>query len=138
MLNKTLAAAAGLSLALTAMHVFGGGADVHVPLLETNASEVLKGYVSVVWHGITASLFLCSVMLIVAAQNTKFRTMLTGLVIAYYAAFAALFLFYGITRLGSVTQMPPWIGFILIVAVALIGLNQEKRVLNINPDIKHG
>lgn len=133
MTNKLLTAAGVLSLALTAIHILGGGPDVHEPLLESNASDVVKGFASVVWHGITAALLMCSVMLLVAARSPTNRTMLAGLVIAYYFAFAILFLFYGITRLGTVLLMPPWIGFLVIVVVAEIGLRVDKRSRNSAP-----
>ncbi|MBL4768249.1 MAG: hypothetical protein JKY94_11120 [Rhodobacteraceae bacterium] len=113
-------------MTLTALHVFGGGPDVHVPLLESNASDVLKGFVSVVWHGTTATLLLCSCMLFIAARNENYRYILTGLVIANYLAFAGLFLFYGATRLGTVFLMLPWIGFVTIAVIASIGLALDK------------
>lgn len=122
MINKTIATAGILSLALTAIHVIGGGTDVHLPLLESDASDVLKGFVSVVWHGVTVNMFICSVMLLIAAKIPKYRTVMTGLVIANYLAFTGLFLFYGITRLGTVFLMVPWIGFFIIVIVATVGL----------------
>lgn len=127
MTNKVLATASALSLALTAAHVFGGGVDVHVPLLATDASDVLKGFVSVIWHGVTTNLLICSLMLLIAARNRSYRTMLTGLVITNYLAFTGLFLFYGITRLGSVFLMTPWIGFAIIVSVAAAGLWVDRK-----------
>lgn len=124
--NKMLTTAGVLSLALTAIHIIGGGADVHIPLLESNASDVVKGFASVIWHAVTAALLICSVMLLMAANNEKHRIMLTGLVIVHYLAFVGLFLFYGISRFGTVFLMPPWIGFLVIVVVASIGLSVDK------------
>lgn len=133
MTNKLLLTAGVLSIGLTAIHIVGGGADVHVPLLESNASDILKGFVSVIWHAVTATLLICSAMLFFAALNKSSRAMLTGLVIAQYSAFVALFLFYGITRLGSVTLMPPWIGFAVIIIVAALGLYSETRNQSVQP-----
>lgn len=127
MTNKLLAVAGALSLALTAIHIFGGGPDVHVPLLESNASDVVKGFASVVWHGVTVTLLICSVMLLIAAKSATHRSMLTGLVVVNYLAFTGLFLFYGIIRLGTIFLMPPWIGFLVIVLVALFGLSTDRR-----------
>jgi hypothetical protein len=127
MTNKVIATASALSLALTAAHIFGGGGDVHVPLLASDASDVLKGFVSVIWHGVTANLLICSLMLLIAARNQSYRMMLTGLVIANYLAFTGLFLFYGITRLGSVFLMVPWISFATIVSVAAVGLWVDRK-----------
>lgn len=118
--------------ALTALHVFGGGVTVHVPALESDAPDLVKGFISVVWHGVTANLLICSVMLLIAAQNVTHRTMLTGVVIANYVAFAGLFIFYGITRLGTVLLMMPWTVFLLIVVVAAIGLFLDKGDQNVH------
>lgn len=133
MTNKIIATAGMLSLALTAIHIFGGGADVHAPLLDSNASAVLKGFISVIWHGVTANLLLCSAMLFVAAVYPLHRKMLTWIVIANYVAFAGLFLFYGVTRLGSVLLMLPWIGFAIIVAVAAAGLCMDRTPKDRSP-----
>jgi hypothetical protein len=133
MTNKTIATASCLSLILTGIHVFGGGPDVHVPLLESDASETVKGFASVVWHSVTAALLLCSGMLLIAAMQEKYRSVLTWLVIVYYSTFAGLFLFYGIVRLGTIFLMLPWIGFVVIVAVAFLGLFLGKRSPSRNP-----
>lgn len=126
MTNKLIATAGVLSLGITAVHVVGGGADVHDPILASTLSPLLKGFVSVVWHGVTANLFICSVMLFIASQHTKYCTLLTSLVIANHLSFTALFLFYGIVRLQSVWLMPPWIGFAAIVLVAVLGLRKHQ------------
>ena len=127
MTNKTLVVSAVLSLILTGLHVFGGGPDVHIPLLESNASDVVKGFASVVWHSITIALLLGSLMLFIAARNEVSRYVLTWLVIGFYTAFAGLFVFYGIVRFGNILVMPPWIGFVVIVSVAYIGLSIGAR-----------
>lgn len=127
MTNKLIATAGVLSFGLTAVHIFGGGADVHVPILESGLSDLLKGYVSVVWHGVTAALIINSILLLIAARRPAVQQLLTSIVIVHYMAFVVLFLFYGITRLGSVILMPPWIGFLIIVAVAALGLRQSYR-----------
>lgn len=126
MINKTIAASGVLSLGLTALHIFGGGQSVHVPALESDATDLVKAFVSVVWHGVTANLLICSVMLLMAAWAETYRTVLTSLVIANYLAFAGLFLFYGVTRLGTVFLMMPWTIFLLIVVVAGIGLVRAR------------
>ncbi len=122
MTNRFLIVAGVLSLGLTGIHVIGGGQDVHVPLLQSNADDVVKGFASVVWHGVTAALLICSVMLLVAATNDRLRVGYTAVVLAFYLAFAGLFLGYGMLRFGSVLLMPPWIGFLIISAVAAMGL----------------
>lgn len=61
-------------------------------------------------------------MLLIAAWSETHRTILTSLVITNYLAFVALFLFYGVTRLGTIFAMMPWIVFLLVVVVSVIGL----------------
>lgn len=127
MINKTVAAAGLLSLLLTALHIFGGGTDVHAPILASDLDVVLKGYSSVLWHGITASLLLCSAILIYASISKPSLQILTSIVIVQYLAYAAIFLFYGATRFESITVMPQWIAFLLIAAVATCGLLLDRR-----------
>ncbi len=122
MTNKTIAASGVLSLGLTALHVLGGGQSVHVPALESDASDMVKAFISVSFHGVTTNLLTCSVMLLIAAWSETHRTILTSLVITNYLAFVALFLFYGVTRLGTIFAMMPWIVFLLVVVVSVIGL----------------
>ncbi len=127
-MGRLLIALAGLlSVGLTFAHVAGGGVDVHIPILESELTDLLKGYVSVVWHGVTATLILCSILLFLAARYQHYRVILTSIVVAQYAAFIAIFLFYGIVRFQSLFLMPPWIGFSIIVIVALAGLWIDHR-----------
>lgn len=126
-------AAGCLSLAFVLAHVLGGGADVHLPMLASPLSDVLKGYVSVIWHSVTASMLLCSGLLFTAAWRPSLRMALTLVVVIHYGLFAALFLFYGIVRFQSVFVMPQWIGFLLILFIALIGLpkGMSSRTLEV-------
>lgn len=126
-MNRVLIVAAALSLALTAVHVFGGGADVHAPLLQSDASAVNKGFVSVIWHAVTTNMLICTGALFVAAQAPRWRGVLVGIVLCQYGAFIALFLGYGLIRFSSVLVMPPWIGFAVICGVALLGLRPDRR-----------
>lgn len=127
MTNKWIATTAVLSFGLTGVHVIGGGADVHAPLLTSDLSVLLKGYASVLWHAATANLLICSIMLAVACRDVTQHKMLISFVNLQFLAFAGLFLFYGETRLGSVFVMPQWIAFLGLVALALAGLRAERR-----------
>ena len=131
MINKTIATAGILSAILTAIHIFGGGADVHAPILASELDPLMKGYSSVLWHGITASLALCSAILLLAAKRERERELLTWIVILQFAAFAAIFAFYGITRFGTLFLMPQWIAFLIIIGVSLGGIYMHrKQVVN--------
>jgi len=121
-----ISAAGVLSLVFVMFHIFGGGSGVHEPLLNSAQSVELKGYVSVIWHGVTASMLLCAALFLIAARNLRLRKALTLVAVVQFAAFAALFIFYGLTRMGSVLVMPQWIGFLLIAGVALVGLYVDQ------------
>ncbi|MEP3197134.1 MAG: hypothetical protein ABJO57_04630 [Lentilitoribacter sp.] len=127
MINKTIATAGVLSLILTAIHIFGGGADVHGPILASGLDIVLKGFSSVVWHAVTANLLLCSFMLLYASYNKEIQTPFTLIVIAHFLAYAGLFIFYGLSRFDTLFVMMPWIAFLFISAVATIGVIRAEQ-----------
>ena len=131
MTNKTIAVAGVLSFGLFALHVTGGGQRALVPALESDASDLVKAFIAVSFHGVTVNLIICSFMLMMAARSETHRTVLTSLVIADYLAFAGLFLFYGITRLGTVFLMIPWTIFLLIAVVSAIGLFRTRGSRNV-------
>lgn len=127
MINKTIATAGILSVLLTAIHIFGGGADVHAPILVSELDPLMKGYSSVLWHGVTASLALCSGILLLAAKREGERELLTWIVIIQFAAFAAIFAYYGISRFGTLFLMPQWIAFLIIIAVSYFGIQTHRK-----------
>jgi len=131
MTNKTIAVAGVLSFGLFALHVTGGGQSALVPALESDASDLVKAFIAVSFHGVTVNLIICSFMLMMAARSETHRTVLTSLVIADYLAFAGLFLFFGITRLGTVFLMIPWTIFLLIAVVSAIGLFRTRGSRNV-------
>ena len=127
MINKTIATAGVLSLILTAIHVFGGGADVHGPILASELDNVLKGFSSVVWHAVTANLLLCGFMLLYASYNKVVEKPFTLIVIAHFLAYAGLFMFYGLSRFDTLFVMMPWVAFLFISAVATIGISRNRK-----------
>ncbi|NLH83771.1 MAG: hypothetical protein GX458_23420 [Phyllobacteriaceae bacterium] len=120
-MNRWILASSLLSFAVVSVHVFAGGPDVHDPLLAAGASATLNTYVSVLWHATTAVLLVDAVALFVAAVHRGSRAALVGIVTSQYLAYAALFVGYGLHRLGSLLVTPQWIAFVVISVVALIG-----------------
>jgi len=119
-MNYWILAATALSALLLVAHVFGGGKEVHVPMLESGLNRLLKAYTSVIWHAITAILAIGTGALLWAALG---RGSGMALVIALqYLAFVGLFLAYGISRLKSVWVMPQWTAFLLISTLTGVGL----------------
>lgn len=126
-MNRWILASSLLSFAVVLVHVFAGGPDVHDPLLAANASAILNTYVSVLWHATTAVLLLDAVALLVAAFHRGSRGALVGIVTGQYLAYAALFVGYGLDRLGSLVITPQWIAFVVISAMVLIGVRPRAR-----------
>jgi len=113
-------AASGLSALIFFVHLIGGGKDVHVPMLESGMSQILKAYASVIWHAISAILGIGSVAFLWAAMGHGDG--IAVVIAVQYLAFAGLFLAYGVTRLNSIWVMPQWSAFLLISGLAGVGL----------------
>jgi hypothetical protein len=125
-MSKTLFAAGCLSLFTTAVHVFLGGPEIHEPLLASDASELVRAVGSVVWHAITAILFLNSLALFHAARNPIVARPLAALICVQYVAFTVLFIGYGLARFGSVFVMPQWTGFLVMSLLALWSMTHSS------------
>lgn len=128
-MNRWLLASGILSLVTTGIHLFAGGPDVHVPLLESSPSPLLQTYVSLLWHATSAILLINSVTLLFAAADRRCRLPLAIAVIAQYLAYAALFMCYGLAYLGSLAQTPQWAAFILMAGLAAVGARSDAKPL---------
>ena len=115
-----------LSVLTLFAHIFGGGPEIHVPVLESDLPLELKAILSVIWHAVTAVLVINSVALFLAARSKSVAKMLVLFVSSQYLLFAALFVFYGITHLGTLLPMPQWSVFLLMPALALAGLRPRN------------
>lgn len=120
-MSKWIAAAAFVSLVTMVIHVRAGGPEVHDALLAADIPVILKTYVSVIWHASTAVLLVNSVALAVAAVSAPMRRPLVWVVVLQYLAYAALFVAYPLVNLGTLSDMPQWLVFIAISALALMG-----------------
>ncbi len=121
-MNKFLLSAAILSFVTLLIHVIAGGQDVHVPFLESALTVENKAIFSVIWHAVTAVLLTSSVALFFASKNHTYRLPIAMFVSAQFSAFALLFVFYGLSRLGTLFLMPQWIIFLTLTSLTLIGL----------------
>ncbi len=128
-MNKLILSAGMLSVLTLFAHVFGGGPEIHAPVLESDLPLELKAVLSVIWHAVTVVLVINSVALFLAAKSKGGEKMLVLLVSGQYLAFAALFVFYGITHLGTLLPMPQWGVFLLMPALALTGLRPRETKL---------
>lgn len=119
-MNKPMLAAAVISALTFGLHVIGGGADVHTPIQASTLPLPLRAISAVLWHFVSLILALQSLGFIslARASNRDLSLMLIGIQIGT----AVLFVFYGMTMLGSVWIIPQWTIFLTIAALGLWGL----------------
>ena len=119
-MNKPMLVAAVVSALTFALHVIGGGADVHTPIQASPLPLPLRAISAVLWHFVSLILALQSLgfLSLARAPNRDLSLMLIGIQIGT----AVLFVFYGMTMLGSVWIMQQWTIFLTIAALGLWGL----------------
>jgi hypothetical protein len=121
-MNLWLLSAGISALLLDLVHIFPGGREIHRPMVAAHWPEPAKAIWSVVWHAVTAVMAFGGVALIAAAFLPEHALALSALPIALFLATAALFIVYGLKRLGTVLILPHWVAFGVISALGLIGL----------------
>jgi len=126
-MNKWFGAAAVLSVLLTAAHIIGGTPDFLMPILQSDLDPLVRAGAAVVWHGVSALLIVNSAVLIAAAMNRPSGQGGAIWVATQYLGFTGLFLFYGITRMGTVTDLPQWVLIGVIAALIFAGLHSGRR-----------
>lgn len=126
-INKWAAAAGILSTATIFLHAIGGGPEILVPLQQAGLSEFLTTFVTLLWYGVTVTLTTGSIALFVAALRPAAAQPLILMVAAQYLALAALFIYYGLSQLGNLLEMPQWTIFLVIASVALFGLRNRHQ-----------
>jgi hypothetical protein len=121
-MNLWLLAAGMAALVLDLIHVFPGGREIHRPMVASHWPEPAKAVWSVVWHAATAVMALGGLALIAAGLLPDHALALAALPVALFLSTAALFLAYGMKRLGTVWVLPQWVAFLGISTLALVGL----------------
>ena len=121
-MNWTRLAAALMGLTVL-LHVFAGGPEVHDPLQVALSDPFLAAFAAVLWHMVTVALVVLAGGLWVLAQrhDPALEAILSGIQLG----FAAVFIFYGLTRLGTVILMNQWTIFLIIPALTRFG--QSRR-----------
>ncbi|KZK89667.1 hypothetical protein PsAD5_04953 [Pseudovibrio sp. Ad5] len=126
-MNKWLLASGILSLLLMLVHVFLGGPEILDPVLGSDLHPVVIAVLSVVWHGITVVMLVNGVLLLAAAFREELAAGVAWVVIGQYSGFTLLFIYYGITQLGNLMDMPQWISFAIIAGCVAMGLRKAGR-----------
>ncbi len=127
MMNYWYLTAAGLSVFTFVAHVFGGGPEIHIPVLQSQLSDYFKAIFSVIWHAISAILILNSLVLASAGMNWSGSHFGAMIVAGQYLSFAILFVFYGLNRLDTLTAMPQWAVFTAIAVLIFIAQRFHKQ-----------
>ena len=128
-MNRWFAAAAAVSLVLTAAHIIGGTPEFLTPILQSDLGTDIRAVAGIVWHGVSVLLIVNSAVLIAAAMNRPAGRQGAIWVILQYLGFTGLFLFYGITWLGNVGDLPQWTILAVISALTLAGLRSGRRAV---------
>ncbi len=118
-MNIPLLAAAVLSAATFGLHVIGGGAEFHVPIQAVDMPLPLRAVSAILWHFVSAMLFLQAIAFGWLALRPNMP--LAWFLSAVQLCFAGLFLFYGLTMLGSIWVLLQWTIFTAIAGLALWG-----------------
>ncbi|RUM26151.1 hypothetical protein EFQ99_07690 [Rhizobium vallis] len=123
-MNWTRLAAALMGLTLL-IHVYAGGSEVYDPLQAALPDEFLAAFAAILWHAVTVVLAVIAGGLWILAQ--RHDPALEAILSAIQLGLAALFIFYGLTRLGTVIPMPQWIIFLAIPVLTRFGQRGRKK-----------
>lgn len=124
-LNKKILTAGFLSLLGMVIHVVVGGEEVRIPIDESDLSVLIRSVSNVVWHFTTGILSINGIALIIAGFHQKYRIPLVLMVCGQYLVLSVLFIGYGAFQMESPADLPQWFLFVLIMALALLGLKDK-------------
>ena len=119
-MSIVLATAACYALAICALHVIGGGATIHRPIQRSMLPLELRAISAVIWHLVTAVLFLMGLAL--AWLSVRPEPGLAMVLIAICLSWAAVFIWYGHSMLGSLKPMPQWVLFLSLAGLIAAGM----------------
>jgi hypothetical protein len=121
-MNLWLLASGVALMLLNLVHIFLGGREIHLPMVNANWPDPAKAIWSVVWHITTAMMLFGGMALVAAAFRPDDALELAALPLALTASAAVLFVVYSLTRLGTLRILPHWIAFSAITLVGIVGL----------------
>jgi hypothetical protein len=125
-MNRPIVAAAVLSLLTFFIHVVGGGADVHAPIQASSLAPDLRAISAVLWHEVSALLLVQGVALAWDARRSQRNKPLLVVLLALQVSFAVLFVFYGLSVLGTPWVMVQWTIFTVLAALIGWGLRPAR------------
>lgn len=122
-MSYPMLAAFGLSVLTFCIHTFLGGADYHAVVLNVIETPLLSALTSVLWHAATFGIVMFAATALWMAWHPNRALALT--MAALQLGWAGLFIYYDLTRLGSLWAMPQWTIFLILPALILWG--DQKR-----------
>jgi len=123
MSNRTGSPLTTIATALMGMtvlvHIFLGGPEVNEPLNSSELPDFLRAFATILLHAVTVVLTALTFGLIMLRNRPDFalETMVSGIQVG----FAALLIWYGSARLGTVWLMPQWVIFTIIPIITRLG-----------------
>jgi hypothetical protein len=124
-LSHATLTAAGLMGLTVFIHVLMGGPEVHDPMLASTLPIGLKAFASILWHAVTVVLVVFTFALYSLARKPNWQ--LEATLGAIQLGFAALFIGYGVIRLGTIWPMPQWIIFAGLPLLTRIGQHRTAH-----------
>jgi len=118
-MNKPLLAATALMALTVVAHIFGGGPQYLTPFQIELPNDELRSMAAVLWHAVSVSLIAFTLALGWMTRQPNRPLALT--ISALQLGWAGLFVFYGLTMLGNLSEMPQWSIFILVPALTWWG-----------------
>jgi uncharacterized membrane protein len=122
-MNRYNLIAAGIMAATAAIHIFAGTADVLVPMKAGHLDLLTATVMEACWHFVSLMLILIALGLGLASRHEA--PALTALIIAALIGTTAIFLWLGVTRLGSLWLAPQWVLF--LIPALLVGMGMVRR-----------
>lgn len=129
-IDRVLAAAAVVAAGTTLLHIFGGGATIARPLLDSSLDDVVRLTLYVVWHMVTVALGFSAVALAIAAAPNRHVGMrpLVAFISMLWIAFGAVFLFVAAADGGGTDRYFGDFGqWIVLMPVGILGLWSLRR-----------
>ena len=114
---------AGIIMVLTtAIHLFAGGPEYHAVYQSTLPTAHLASMAAVLWHAVTVNLMVFAGAYFWLARHPSLPLFVA--LTAMQIGWAGLFLFYGLTMLGTPWPMPQWVIFLVTPLISLAAVRR--------------
>jgi hypothetical protein len=126
--NYWLLVAGLISIVTAGLHVFGGGPEFLKPAMSSALPDAWKAVFSIIWHGVTAILIMNGVFLIGNSISPRPNHGVIWFMAFLNLTFGILFLFYGISMLGTPFVLVQWVIFFAIFMQCSLGVLRKQRI----------